>query len=709
MGRWHHRLDPSSRRDARLIMRRAAPAVLALAFGLLGVGTVLRLYDPIPITSGDAATVLMEIGVAVGYTIVGVFLASRRPANVVCWLLLVIGFGMSLFLLADEYAIRSLLVAPGSLPAGVLVAWANRGLWTLVWFTLLPLTVALFPTGRPLSRFWWGGWAPAGAGLVLALGAFFTPGPLTGAIRQSLDLHVENPVGIAFFTPMHLLRTPLFLVPFLIAGIAVLARWRAARADERQQLKWLTTAAALVPVFLAASLFIVNVPTISEPAKIVVAVVAFGPIWIGIPSAIAIAILRYRLYEIDVVINRALVYGALAVFITAIYIGIVVGIGRLVGSGNRPNIALSIVATAVVAVAFQPAKRRLETLANRLVYGYRATPYEVLTQFSHRVASAYADDEVLPRLARVLGEGTGATRASVWIQRARESVAAATWPETAAPLAVGEADRVAEVRHLGETLGALAVRKRAGEPFTPVEEKLLDDLAAQAGQVLQNVRLTAELQARLDEISNQALELRASRQRIVAVQDAERRRLERNIHDGAQQHLVALAVKLRLAAMLARRDPEKARRSLRELETQTADARQTLRDLAQGIYPPALRKGGLVEALRTHAEVTAEGIERYHPEIEAGVYFSCLEALQNATKYAKASHVRVDLRQRNGTLRFKVIDDGVGFDLEATALGTGVQNMKDRVASLGGRLTLESHPGKGTTVEGLLPLAVGVV
>jgi len=212
------------------------------------------------------------------------------------------------------------------------------------------------------------------------------------------------------------------------------------------------------------------------------------------------------------------------------------------------------------------------------------------------------------------------------------------------------------------------------------------------------------LQARLDEISAQAVELRASRQRIVSVQDAERRRLERNIHDGAQQHLVALAVKLRLAATLIKRDPAKAQKLLKELDAQTAEARQTLRDLAQGIYPPALRERGLVEALQPHAQVTADGVGRYDPEVEAGVYFCCLEAVHNATKYANASQVVVRLRQQNGHLTFDVIDDGVGFDPQAVGTGTGVQNMKDRVASLGGRLSLESRPGRGTTVSGLLPL-----
>jgi len=237
-----------------------------------------------------------------------------------------------------------------------------------------------------------------------------------------------------------------------------------------------------------------------------------------------------------------------------------------------------------------------------------------------------------------------------------------------------------------------------------VEDKLLNHLAAQAGQLLRNVQLTSELQARLEQISAQAAELRASRQRIVAAQDAERQRLERNIHDGAQQHLVALAVKLRLASALAKRDPAKARRSLQELKNQTADALQTLRDLAQGIYPPKLREHGLVEALAPQARVIGEGVGRFDPEVEAGVYFCCLEAIQNATKYAKASQVRVELREKDNQLVFAVIDDGAGFEPSKVSTGKGVQNMKDRISSLGGVLSLESHPGKGTTVSGRLPL-----
>jgi signal transduction histidine kinase len=325
-----------------------------------------------------------------------------------------------------------------------------------------------------------------------------------------------------------------------------------------------------------------------------------------------------------------------------------------------------------------------------------------LTQFSHRVAGAYPDEAVLSRLLQVLVDGTGAVEATLWLS-GREQ-AAATWPGTSLPLDDLRGDRIILVQHQGQTLGRFTLKKRRGEPFTPIEEKLLSDLAAQAGQVLLNARLASDLQARVQQVTRQSAELRASRQRIVAAQDAERRRLERNIHDGAQQHLVALAVKLRLAATLARRDREQARRAIGELRSQTSEALTAIRQLAQGIYPEALRIGGLVQALRQSAAVEADGVGRYDPEIEAAVYFCCLEALQNAAKYANASETRVALRQANGELRFEVRDNGVGFDPNTAALGRGLQNMQDRIGSLGGSVRLESARGRGTVVAGVLPL-----
>jgi signal transduction histidine kinase len=427
-----------------------------------------------------------------------------------------------------------------------------------------------------------------------------------------------------------------------------------------------------------------------------------------------IAITRYHLYDIDVLISRTVVYAALAAFITAVYVGIVVGVGTLVGSGGRPNLALSIVATAIVAVAFQPVRERLQKVANRLVYGKRATPYEVLSHFSERVAESYAADEVLPRMARVLADGTGAARAGVWLRAGDTLRRAASWPVdsvSAQPARVvddsipdlPEADRAVEVRHQGELLGALTVSKRQGESLTPVEEKLLDDLAAQAGLVLKNVGLTDELLQRLED-------LRASRQRLVAAQDDERRRLERNLHDGAQQNLVALKVKLGLAEMLADKDAARSRALLSELKADADEALETLRSLARGIYPPLLADRGLQAALESQVrkatlpvEVEAVGLARYPQEVEAAVYFCCLEALQNVQKYAEAASALLKLDGADGVLTFEVIDNGKGFDAATVKRGAGLTNMTDRIDALGGTFEMSSTPGSGTRVRGSLP------
>jgi signal transduction histidine kinase len=435
-----------------------------------------------------------------------------------------------------------------------------------------------------------------------------------------------------------------------------------------------------------------------------------------VPLSIGVAVLKYRLYDIDVVISRALVYGALAAFITAIYVGIVVGMGTLIGSGSRPNLVLSIIATAIVAVAFQPVRERVQTLANRLVYGQRATPYEVLSQFSERVAESYAADDVLPRMARVLAEGTGAERADVWLRSGDHLRATAQWPdsngaEARHPIGVTgqlmptipEVDRAAAVLHQGVLLGALTVSKRTGESLTPVEEKLLDDLASQAGLVLKNVGLTAELLQRLED-------LRASRQRLVAAQDEERRRLERNLHDGAQQNLVALKVKLGLAEAAAEKDPARAKELVSQLKDEADEALETLRNLARGIYPPLLADKGLAAALEGQArkatlpvEVSANGIGRYPQDIEAAVYFCCLEALQNVQKYAHADHATVRLAELGAALTFEVGDDGDGFDDATAKMGAGLTNMSDRLDALGGSIDVDSAPGRGARIKGTLP------
>jgi signal transduction histidine kinase len=359
--------------------------------------------------------------------------------------------------------------------------------------------------------------------------------------------------------------------------------------------------------------------------------------------------------------------------------------------------------------------RRAGRLADRIVYGRRATPYEVLSEFSERVGETYAADDVLPRMARVVAEGVGASSARVWVERGGRLHVAASWPaETEIPVAVPvdgpalpalpDADAAFPVEHRSELLGALAVAMPPADPIDEPKAKLVADLAAQAGLVLRNVRLTGELQARLED-------LRAAQKRLVAAQDEARRRLERNIHDGAQQRLVALSVKLRLAQSMAAKDPVETGRMLEQLQAETTETLEELRDLARGIYPPLLADKGLVVALEAQArrsvvpvDVHPDGARRYPQEVEAAVYFSVLEALQNVSKYANADHAEVRLAERDGALTFEIADDGDGFEPASAGHGTGLQGIADRLAALDGSVEIRSSRGAGTVVAGSIPL-----
>ena len=503
-----------------------------------------------------------------------------------------------------------------------------------------------------------------------------------------------------------------FLAIALTSAVSLVLRFRRAPAEQRQQIKWFVFAVGLLAGYVLISGVAETVGLLSEGS--VIDTIAGFIAFMAIPVSAGIGILKYRLFDVDIVIKRTVVFGLLAAFITAMYVAIVIGIGAVV-SGAGTNRALNLAAAVIIALAFQPARTRARHLANRLVYGKRATPYEVLSEFSERLAGGYALEDVLPTLARTLGEGTAARQATVWLKVGSELRPAASWPEDMGPPAprrldgdevpaIPEVDAVFPVRHQGELLGALTLAKPRGEPVTQDEEKLLSDLASQAALLLRNVRLTAELQANVEE-------LRASRQRIVNAQDAERRRLERNIHDGAQQQLVALSVKLRLARALSGPDPERAEQMLAEVEQETIDALETLRDLARGIYPPLLADQGLTAALTAQArkvplrvDVEPDGVARYPQEVEAAVYFCCLEALQNMSKYANASRAVIRLQGRDGELRFEITDDGAGFDPERTPRGSGLQNMADRLAALEGTLSVNSRPGEGTTVSGSVPV-----
>jgi signal transduction histidine kinase len=399
----------------------------------------------------------------------------------------------------------------------------------------------------------------------------------------------------------------------------------------------------------------------------------------------------------------------LAVFITGLYVGIVVGVGYLLGAHDEPNPWLGLAATVVVATAFQPMRRGLQRVANRVVYGRRATPYEVLSTFSQRVAGV--DPEVIGLIARSLVEGTTARSVSIWMNRGTRTTRIAHWPEeleTAAvtgPDQIPGADRLTVVAHDGQTLGFVAVDLEPGQPFTTADEKLLAQVSSGLGLALKNLLLTEDLRDRVEQ-------LRQSRQRIVAVQDRTRRQLERDLHDGAQQRLVALKIKLGIGvAMAGKAGAEDVGDVLRGVQADTDQTIESVRDFARGIYPPLLEAEGLGPALAGQVRklpipvtVHTAGLGRHSKEIEATVYFCVLEALQNAARHSGASSVMVTIRDDAGFLIFRVTDDGDGFDPHDANDGHGLTNLADRVDVLGGELDLRSAPGRGTTIEGTVPI-----
>ncbi len=412
-------------------------------------------------------------------------------------------------------------------------------------------------------------------------------------------------------------------------------------------------------------------------------------------------------------------------FVVGVYVIVVFGGRALIGRTDSPGWPLAVMATAVVALGFAPVQAALERAATNLGYGGAATPYDVLSRFSEAVTGGYATEELPARMSRLLAQGTGAQWAQVWLTVSDRLTLAATWPVDAeadrhpphpqpdARDATGEGRRALTVHHGGQVLGVLRLQERPGLLLTSVEERLFTGLAAQAGLVLRLVGLRAELASRRGELVARADELKASRERLIATQDAERRRLERDIHDGAQQHLVALAVNLRLAQTVAARSPECAARVLAEQADAARVAIETLTSLSRGIYPRQLSDEGLVPALRsavatsaTTVTINADGVGRLPHPIEAALYFCCMEAVQNAAKHSGAGMVTVRLGEDRRRWRLTVTDDGNGFDptqVRATGAGVGLVNMRDRLDAVGGTVTVGSMPGSGTTVSALVP------
>jgi len=436
---------------------------------------------------------------------------------------------------------------------------------------------------------------------------------------------------------------------------------------------------------------------------------------------------------------QAMLLIGLAAVVVVVFAVVVLGIGRIPTSEQRTLLGFSMLAAACVALVYLPVRRRLLGIAARIVRRDRGSPDAVLRSFGSRLTRAIPLEELLLQLAESLRTTLGVRSAEVWtgsggvLERAasdpdcgsatltltqaeesvlaRTSVAGAPWLRVWLPRLVADraAVQAAPITHSGELLGLIVVEREAEDEE---DDQVLVALARQVGLALHNARLGSALRASHEELQRQADELRASRARVVAAADAERRRIERDLHDGAQQHLVALAVNLRLARELADSDPPRARAVLEELAGDVQDALDEFRDLAQGIYPPLLVERGLGEGLRAAvarapvpARLEAQGLGRYPPEVETTVYFCCVEALQNVAKHAGAgAQATVRVWEDEDRLLFEVVDDGAGLRPGAAPHGTGLTNMGDRLGAIGGHLSITSSTTEGTRIAGSVPL-----
>ena len=511
---------------------------------------------------------------------------------------------------------------------------------------------------------------------------------------------------------------------------------------DRERMQWLGTGllvAAEVALLSAVLHLLIGWPA---PAGAVAAGAA-----VAVPLALVLAEWPALAPFGGRILVHAITAAGSSVIVAAIYLVILLGFGQAPDNqAARDILGLSVLAAAIAALAFLPARARLAAFATRYVYGTREAPDEALRTFGSRMTRAVAMDELLLQLAESLRKTMGLTRAEIYtgtgdvLERAvsvpdadrasivltdrerpvvaRAGVSGNAWTAIWLPrLLEGREQaqlRVAPVSHAGELLGLIVVeRPESADAFTDEDDRVLTELARQAGLAFHNAKLDTALQTTLDALRHQAEELRESRARIVASGDAERRRVERNLHDGAQQHLVALAINLRLTKDIAAEDPAAVGEMLGQLAQDVQATIKELRELAHGIYPPLLADNGLGDALRAAASrspltvyvTVADEVGRYGPEVEAAIYFSCTEALQNAAKHAEGATVQLRLWTEAGGLLFSVSDDGPGFDAAVARRGHGYVNMADRLGAIGGTVRWDSSPGHGATVSGSVPLA----
>ncbi|MDQ3631084.1 MAG: histidine kinase [Actinomycetota bacterium] len=647
--------------------------------------------------------------IAATFTAVGVFVVAKRPGNREAWLFIATGLAHAVMFFGRQYGFSADAHGGDALPGAAWVTWV--GVWPLPLVLVLSgVTFMCFPDGRLPSPRW-----RLVVAVMVAVGALLALASALWPVDYADNsLSVPHPLHVGGYETAQRLWTviapPSYLLLQLTWVACVVVRMRRASGDETRQLRWFAYAVATGAAAMAAGLVVFGSPALGVLAVPVVPVVA------------GVAIVKYRLYDIDLVINKTLVVGAMAAIITSGYVAMVIGFGSLVGVEPGPHPLLAIVATAIIAIAFEPARRRVQRVADRLVYGDRPSPYEALARLSSQLSRGAEQTDVFSGLASTVAAGVGAAEVTLWVGADEEElVAVASWPPSdegsqlvsaprdLASLGHGGRTHVHPIMHQGSLRGAVTLTKAPGEVLTASDDRLLHDLAAQAGLVIDHVGLGVELQHRLHEISVQAAELQAAGKRIVAAQYEARRRIERDLHDGAQQRLVTLALTLQaLSQRAASIGDDTLAAKVEDARLQLSRALAELREMARGIHPAILTQDGLEAALGFLAERAPLPVQldvslprRLAEDVEATAYFVVSEALTNAAKHSGASSIAVVGRLRDNLLWIAVTDNGRGG--ADGQWGSGLQGLSDRLATLNGRLTVHNPTGGGTRLEAEIP------
>lgn len=642
------------------------------------VGGSARFFDPV------------MPAVAVAFPATGAFIASRRPDVAVGWLLCG-GAALSVAFFAEQYAVNTMQVRPRDLPGGAWMAWLGDWLWVpgyLVVWTALPL---LFPDGHAPGRRWIPLlWLVVAVGVVAtALAALVPNNASSPALTGSVEAEGWRAVGGALHAIGVFLLAPL-------CWLGLLSRYRRAGTEARRQLKWPLLAGGLavsVPVGAAvAGVLLGASPPISAYQ------IAGALSLLGVPAAIAVAIVRHRLYRLDVrsdtLVSRLLVHGILTAAGTGAYVLLVGLLEALVAGEHR--FGLGLVALGVVGLALVGVRAPLQGLVDRFVYRRRRYDYEVLGALGQSLRSTIGPNLLLPTVVEAVAAGLKLPYVAIAAGHGGALVASAAHGEEPADVVV------LPLVHQNEVVGRLTVAPRSPtEPFDAIDRRLLDEVAGQVAVVAYALCLTADLQR--------------SRERLVTAREEERRRLRRDLHDGLQPAVAG--VLLGLDAVRNMLGPDGAADDLlarlrTELETTAADVRRLVYDLR----PPALDELGLLGALRQQAARFAisptgpdivvagqEEISALPAAVEVAAYRICQEAVENVRKHAQAQTCEITLALLDDELRLEVRDDGRGVPREAGA-GVGLTAMQERAAELGGSCQVESVPGAGTCVRALLPL-----